>query len=216
MCGCAPAIPRPTGSARARALARVAPYDPESALTVARARAGGAGSRRRAQDAARRCCKARACGRRARVCLLMAEIEEAAGDDGAVREWLARAARAPRDRAWVADGIIADRWAPAAPNGALDAFVWRTPDERIAAPPPPLVLHRRRPPPPRRRPPAPAPARLAADARARGAPRRPAASPRRLDAARQRPRRPRPACPSRGRISEIRARMRAAIHASLR
>jgi len=67
-----------------------------------------------------------------RVCLLMADIEEAEGHQGAVREWLARAARAPRDKAWVADGVISDRWAPVSPSGRLDAFVWRTPDERIA------------------------------------------------------------------------------------
>jgi len=64
----------------------------------------------------------------------MADIEEADGHEGAVREWLGRAARAPRDKAWVADGVISDRWAPVSPSGALDAFVWRTPDERIAAP----------------------------------------------------------------------------------
>ena len=68
-----------------------------------------------------------------RVCLLMADIEEAEGRHGAVREWLSRAARAPRDKAWVADGVISDRWAPVSPTGTLDAFVWRTPDERLAA-----------------------------------------------------------------------------------
>jgi HemY protein len=77
-----------------------------------------------------------------RVCLLMADIEETEGNHGAVREWLGRAARAPRDKAWVADGVISDRWAPVSPSGALDGFVWRTPDERLAAhaentPPPP-------------------------------------------------------------------------------
>ena len=64
----------------------------------------------------------------------MADIEEAEGNHGAVREWLGRAARAPHDKAWVADGVISDRWAPVSPLGTLDAFVWRTPDERIAAP----------------------------------------------------------------------------------
>jgi uncharacterized membrane-anchored protein len=34
----------------------------------------------------------------------------------------------------VADGVISDRWAPVSPSGTLDGFVWRTPDERIAAP----------------------------------------------------------------------------------
>jgi HemY protein len=69
-----------------------------------------------------------------RVCLLMADIEETEGNQGAVREWLGRAARAPRDKAWVADGVISDRWAPVSPSGTLDGFVWRTPDERIAVP----------------------------------------------------------------------------------
>src|SRR6516225_2635258 len=72
----------------------------------------------------------------------MADIEEAEGHFGAVREWLARAARAPRDKAWVADGVISDRWAPVSPSGALDAFVWRTPDERIAAPAEPARAER--------------------------------------------------------------------------
>ena len=121
--------------ARARALARVAPNDPESLLTVGRAAL-------EAHDLA----AARAViapliasdsphGRPTRrVCLLMADIEEADGNHGAVREWLGRAARAPHDKAWVADGVISDRWAPVSPSGTLDAFVWRTPDERIAAP----------------------------------------------------------------------------------
>ena len=78
----------------------------------------------------------------------MADIEEADGNQGAVREWLGRAARAPRDKAWVADGVISDRWAPVSPSGTLDAFVWRTPDERIAAP---VETARRRPPRRRRR-----------------------------------------------------------------
>ncbi len=65
----------------------------------------------------------------------MADIETADGAEGAAREWLARAARAPRDKAWIADGIISDRWAPASPKGTIDAFVWRAPDERLRAPP---------------------------------------------------------------------------------
>ena len=69
-----------------------------------------------------------------RVCTLMARIE--AGDtrnSGLVREWLARALRAPRDPAWVADGVISDRWAPLSPvTGQLDAFEWRIPMERVA------------------------------------------------------------------------------------
>ena len=125
---------------RARALARLAPFDSESQIAVGRAAL-------EARDLA----AARAAlapllapgapnGRpSARVCLLMADVEEAAGAEGATREWLARAARAPRDRAWVADGVISDRWAPVSPSGALDAFVWRTPEERLSAPEPPVA-----------------------------------------------------------------------------
>jgi HemY protein len=75
-----------------------------------------------------------------RVCLFMADLEETQGAPGAVREWLARAARAPRDRAWVADGVVSDRWAPVSPAGKLDAFVWRTPDEQLTAPSEPLPI----------------------------------------------------------------------------
>jgi HemY protein len=40
--------------------------------------------------------------------------------------------RAPRDPAWVADGYVAERWAPASPvTGKLDAFEWRSPVERL-------------------------------------------------------------------------------------
>ena len=120
--------------ARARTLARVAPNDPESMLTI-----GRAALEAHDRDAARAAIAPLLAsdsphGRPTRrVCLLMADIEEADGHQGAVREWLGRAARAPRDKAWVADGFISDRWAPVSPSGALDAFVWRTPDERIAA-----------------------------------------------------------------------------------
>ena len=122
--------------ARARSLARVAPSDPKSLLTVGRA-ALEAHDRAAARAAiAPLIASDSPHGRPTRrVCLLMADIEEAEDNQGAVREWLGRAARAPRDKAWVADGVISDRWAPVSPSGTLDAFVWRTPDERIAAPP---------------------------------------------------------------------------------
>lgn len=65
--------------------------------------------------------------------LLLADIEEAeTGDQGKVRQLLARAVRAPRDPAWVADGYVSDKWAPASPvTGRLDAFEWRSPMERL-------------------------------------------------------------------------------------
>lgn len=122
---------------RARALARLAPFDPESRITVGRA-ALEARDFAAARTALAPLLAPEAPGGRpsARVCLLMADIEAAAGAEGAEREWLARAARAPRDRAWVAGGVISDRWAPISPSGALDAFVWRTPEERLSAPEP--------------------------------------------------------------------------------
>ncbi len=127
--------------ARARYLARFAQSDPETMLMLGRAALDA-----HDRDAARAAIAPLLAsdskyGRPTRrVCLLMADIEEADGHQGALREWLARAARAPHDKAWVADGIISDRWAPASPSGQLDAFVWRTPEERIAAPfePPPI------------------------------------------------------------------------------
>jgi HemY protein len=66
-----------------------------------------------------------------RACMLMAELEEAeSGNMGLVREWLARASRAERDKAWVADGQVSDSWAPISPaTGKLGGFVWTTPPQ---------------------------------------------------------------------------------------
>ena len=119
---------------RAQALARIAPDHIESALAVGRAAL-----------AARDFARARGAlapfvgdGARptARQCLLMAEIEEAEnGATGNVREWLARASRAARDPAWIADGVVSDVWLPASPvTDKLDAFVWTTPVERLSGP----------------------------------------------------------------------------------
>jgi len=65
--------------------------------------------------------------------LLLADIEEAeTGDVGRVRQWLGRAVRAPRDPAWVADGYVAQQWAPVSPvTGRLDAFEWKVAVEPI-------------------------------------------------------------------------------------
>ena len=58
----------------------------------------------------------------------MAEIEEAEhGDEGRVREWMARAMRASGDPVWTADGVVSDRWLPVSPNGRLDGFEWKVP-----------------------------------------------------------------------------------------
>ena len=124
--------------ARARTLAKFAPDDPESALCVAQAAM-------EARDFA----LARATlqpliegGARptARICLLMADLEEMEdGAEGKVREWLGRASRAPRDKTWVADGIACDAWAPVSPvSGKLDGFRWQAPAERLSAPVDPM------------------------------------------------------------------------------
>jgi HemY protein len=120
--------------ARARALARVAPDDPESMLTIARAALEAHDLETARAAVGPLLASGSSYGRPTRrVCLLVADIEEAEGHQGAVREWLSRAARAPHDKAWVAEGVISDRWAPVSPSGVIDAFVWRTPDERFAA-----------------------------------------------------------------------------------
>ncbi len=78
----------------------------------------------------------------ARICTLMARIEGGeTGDQGRVREWLARAVRAPRDPAWSADDYISSQWAPVSPiTGRLDAFEWKAPLELLAASEEPLVI----------------------------------------------------------------------------
>lgn len=69
-----------------------------------------------------------------RVCTLMARLESEAGNQGGVREWLARAVHAPRDPAWVADGVVAEKWAAVSPvTGTFDAFRWRVPVDALDA-----------------------------------------------------------------------------------
>lgn len=101
----------------------------EASLAVARAALEAhdfATARREAEAAVR-------IDRREGAYLLLADIEEAeTGDQGKVRQLLARAVRAPRDPAWVADGVVSERWAPISPvTGRLDAFEWRAPPERL-------------------------------------------------------------------------------------
>jgi HemY protein len=68
-----------------------------------------------------------------RVAMLMAELEDFAGDEGRAREWMARAMRARRDPAWAADGVVSERWMPVSPvSGRLDAFQWKVPVENVA------------------------------------------------------------------------------------
>ena len=120
--------------ARAKALSRLAPDDSESRLVVARAAIDA-----REFDLARETMRPLIDGPvrpTTRMCLVMADLEETeTGMSGRVREWLARASRAPRDKAWVADGIASDTWAPVSPaTGKLDAFRWQTPAEQLSAP----------------------------------------------------------------------------------
>ncbi len=116
---------------KAEALMKIRPTDPESAFIVAEAAM-------EAHDFAR--------ARRAlsplvaavptvRTCLLMARIEDAEhGSAGRAREWLTRSTRAPRDNAWVADGIVSETWMPVSPvSGRLDAFVWSLPPAAIGS-----------------------------------------------------------------------------------
>ncbi len=120
---------------RAQTLARLAPDDPESRVVVARAAIGT-----RDFATARESMAPMISGKpddrpNVRFCMTMAEIEEAEnGPSGMVREWLARASRAPRDKAWVADGVVSDTWAPFSPvSGKLDAWTWQTPPERLTS-----------------------------------------------------------------------------------
>src|SRR5215475_638916 len=76
-----------------------------------------------------------------RVATLMAEIEESEhGDEGRVREWMARAMRASGDPVWTADGVVSDRWLPVSPNGRLDGFEWKVPLAEIGVSRPVLEL----------------------------------------------------------------------------
>jgi HemY protein len=116
--------------AKARTLAKLSPRDPESRMTLASA-AVTACDYKTAREAMLPMIEGDE-RPTVRMCLIMAEIEEAEhGESGYAREWLTRASRAPRDACWIAGGVISDQWLPASPaTGKLDAFVWRRPDER--------------------------------------------------------------------------------------
>ena len=119
--------------ARARTLTKLAPRDPESRMTLASAAITACDYK-----TARETMLPLIQGDErptARMCLIMAELEEAEhGDSGFTRDWLARATRAPRDATWIAAGVISDQWLPALPGtGKLDAFVWQKPHEHVSA-----------------------------------------------------------------------------------
>ena len=67
----------------------------------------------------------------ARICGLMAQIEDAQNDQGRSREWLARALHAPRDPIWVSDGVASPRWTPISPvTGEIVQCEWKPPFEQ--------------------------------------------------------------------------------------
>lgn len=116
---------------RIRTLTSRMPAHPESAMVIARA----------AIDAqefteARTALAPLTAAPTQRVCLLMAELEAAEnGDVGKAREWTARAVRALRDPAWVADGTVSESWLPVSPvSGKLDAFEWKVPPGVASSP----------------------------------------------------------------------------------
>jgi HemY protein len=72
----------------------------------------------------------------ARVCRLMAELEEAEnGDMAAVRRWLLRASEAAPDPAWICGdcGAVAAQWTPTCSRcGALGTLEWKAPERALA------------------------------------------------------------------------------------
>lgn len=79
----------------------------------------------------------------ARICAVMAEIEEGRGDKGRAREWLARAVRAPSDPMWVIDGAASPYWTPISPVTGEIAFAeWKVPYDQLprqTVPQPPVA-----------------------------------------------------------------------------
>ncbi len=64
----------------------------------------------------------------ARVCTLMAQIEDASDDKGRVKDWLSRAIHATRDPMWVSDGVASNHWVPVSPvTGEIVACEWKIP-----------------------------------------------------------------------------------------
>ena len=119
--------------ARAETLAKISSWNPEARLALAQA-AFEARAFAQAREALAPLLADRPT---VRACLAMARIEEAehGASSGRAREWLSRAAHAPRDPLWIADGVASETWAPVSPvSGRLDAFVWKTPTELLAGP----------------------------------------------------------------------------------
>ncbi|OLL53187.1 DNA-binding protein [Bartonella henselae] len=105
----------------------------ESTFLIAKA-ALDAGERVLAREQAQ---KALQYHKRESVYLLLADIEEAQGNNqAAVRQWLSLALRAERDPVWMCDGTIFSSWAVVSPiSGRLGCFEWKAPPRM-----PPLTL----------------------------------------------------------------------------
>ncbi|TXN84480.1 heme biosynthesis HemY N-terminal domain-containing protein [Methylobacterium sp. WL8] len=111
---------------RAETLAKLSSWTPEARLALAQA-AFDARDFAKAREAIQPLLDD---GPTVRTCLMMARIEEAehGAGSGRAREWLARAAHAPRDPVWIADGVASPTWEPISPvSGRIDAFVWQAP-----------------------------------------------------------------------------------------
>lgn len=68
----------------------------------------------------------------ARICALMAQVEDASDDKGRAREWLARAISATRDPVWVSDGVASTRWMPVSPvTGEIVPCEWKAPYDML-------------------------------------------------------------------------------------
>lgn len=115
---------------RAKHLVSLRSNTAEGSLVLARS-AFEAGDYRFARDNAEQVLRA---SPRESAYLLLADIEEAeTGDQGKVREWLARAVKAPRDPAWTADGYVCEQWSPVSPvTGRLNSFEWKVPVVELA------------------------------------------------------------------------------------
>lgn len=117
---------------RAEKLEALRPHNVESLLVVGQAALD-------ARDFKKARAKAEAAARiqsREAAYLLLADIEEAeTADQGRIRHWMAQALKAPRDPAWVADGVTSETWLPVSPvSGRLDAFEWKVPFGQLHGP----------------------------------------------------------------------------------
>ncbi|MES2905906.1 MAG: heme biosynthesis HemY N-terminal domain-containing protein [Pseudomonadota bacterium] len=112
---------------RARQLLRLQPNHPEGLIAMATA-AAEARDFPLARDALKNLIVQNPTQR---ICLLMAKLAEAENDIGAMRGWLDRAMRAPRDAIWMADGQVLSAWAPISPvSGDLGAVHWQVPHDQ--------------------------------------------------------------------------------------